>query len=29
VDEKLDPADADNCCYGYSSSTSQRWPREQ
>jgi hypothetical protein len=25
----LDPADPDNCCYGHSSSASQRSPREQ
>ena len=29
VDEELDPADPDSCCYGYSSSASQRWPRAQ
>lgn len=24
-----DPTDVNNCCYGYSSAASQRWPREQ
>ena len=26
---ELDPTGEDNCCFGYSSSASQRWPREQ
>ena len=25
---EMDPTDEDNCCYGYSSSASQRWPSQ-
>jgi len=29
ADDDLDPSDPNNCCFGYSSSASRKWPRER